>query len=313
MGRTIFLCVFIFNVLSLTAVYAEDSITEDNITTEESITTFDKDWTFSLFSNYNLGLFTQTDTSQYRTNKPWDIGLGLRYKIFSAKISFAIPITALPNAEPSPTKSSSTKPSFDFEFASYFDKMYFEAYIKYYRDYYVRDTSEPGGLDTLSSGVMATYVQNYKNHSMSSVIKLDKKQNISSGSFLYSFGAFLTSLYSTSEKISNYHERQNFIYFGPGIGYSYIWVFENGLFLNASLILLTNAGYNITAEKWLFIPQMEPNFVVGYHQATWSFNIRVMNKTTVLLGNTAFLANPVELDFNVLTLMTISIMFSKRF
>jgi hypothetical protein len=303
--------------LFLTAVFAEDSITtDDSITTEDSITNFTENWTFSIFSNYNQGVLIQTDTSQYGTNKPWNIGLGIRYKIFAASISFPIPVYSidiLPITEPSATKPSSAKPSFDFEFASYLDKMYFEAYFKYYRDYYVSDSVEPGGLDTLSSRVMATYVQNHKNHSMSSVFKLDKKQNISSGSLLYSLGAFYTSLYSASEKISNYNERQSFIYFGPGIGYSYIWVFESGMFINASVVLLTNAGYNISSDKWLFIPQLEPNSVFGFHKATWSFNIKVMNNTTVLLVNTDSLSDPVELDFNLLTLWTIALTFSKRF
>jgi hypothetical protein len=283
--------------LFLPAVYAEDSFTA-----------FDKDWTISLFSNYNLGVFTQADTSIYRTNKPWNIGLGVRYKIFSAKFSYSLPVTASSAIEP-----SVAEPSLDFEFASYFNSMYFEAFFKYYRDYYVRETNEPGGLDTLSSGIMATFVQNYKNHSMSSVMNLDKKQNISSGSLLFSLGAFYSSFYSTSGEINNFNERQNLIYFGPGIGYSYIWVFDNGSFLNASLILFTNVGYNMSANKWLFIPQLEPNFVIGHHFATWSVNIKVMNKTTVLLGDTGFLSYPEKLDYNLLSLMTISLTLSKRF
>jgi hypothetical protein len=294
---------FFFSILFSPAVYAEDSTI-----TEESITTFTENWTFSLFLNFNSGIFTQSETSQYRTNKPWNIGLGIRYKMFSFSTSFSIPVTDSPLTAP-----SLTKPSLDFEFASYLDKMYFEAYFKYYQDYYVSNTEEPIGLDTILSGMTATFVQNHKNHSMSAVNELNKKQNISSGSFLYSLGAFYSSLYSTSEIINDYKKRQNLLYFGPGLGYSYIWVFENGLFLNTSLVLFMNAGFNISTDKWLFIPHLEPNFVFGYHQDTWSTNIKVTNKTTVLLGDTVSLSSPDELDYNLLTLMTISLMFSKRF
>jgi hypothetical protein len=305
MNRTIFICIFFLNIMFITAIYAEDIIsenviTEDNITEEENITTFTENWTLSLFSNYNIGIFTQADTSQYRTNKPWDIGFGIRYKIFSFKTSFSMPVT-------------NTSLDFDFDVTSYFDRAYFEAYFKYYQDFYTISTNEPGGLDTLSAGLMATFVQNYRNHSISSVIKLDKKQNISSGSLLYGLGLFLMSLDSASETINNRDGRQNLIYFGPGIGYSYIWVFENGFFLNASVILLTNAGINISTDKWLFIPHLEPNFVLGYHQTKWSVNIKVINKTTVIVWDTASQRGFNGADFNLLTLMTIALTFSKRF
>jgi hypothetical protein len=283
-------------LLSIT-VYAEDNIT-----------TFTEDWTFSLSANYNLGLLTQSDASQFRTNKPWNIGIGIRYKIFSIKTSFSIPVT-----DSSVVKPSVSKPSFDFEVASYYNRVYFGTYFKYYRDYYVADTDEPVGLDTLSLGFTTTFVQNYKNHSLSSVNLLNKRQNISSGSFLYSLGAFYSSLYSSSEMISDFIEKQNIIYFGQGIGYSYIWAFKSGLFINASLVLFTNAGFNIITNKWLFIPHLEPNFVIGYHQNTWSVNLRIMNKTTVFLKESSFFVSPDEWDYNLLSLITTTLMFSKRF
>jgi hypothetical protein len=311
MSKTIFICIFIFNILFSAAVHAQDSITS-----------FTNDWTLSFFSSYKQGIFTQTYTSEFRTNKPLDIGFGIRYKMFSAKFSYSLPVTNWLVANQPVTESSSAEPSFDFEFASYLGSIYFDGYFKNYRDYYVMNTNEPGGLDTLSAGIMATFVQNYKNHSVGSVMNLDKKQNISSGSLLFSLGVFFSSLHSTSEILSHYNERQNLIYFGPGIGYSYTWVFKNGSFLNASYVLYTNAGYNRSTNNWLFIPQVEPNFVFGHHFATWSVNIKVMNTTTLLLGDTAFLPYPNEyvpnataymLDINVLSLLTISLTLSKRF
>jgi hypothetical protein len=327
MSRAAFICAFFLNILFLTAVFAEDSNSDEDaaediiadddsitdegiIATEDIITTFKENWTFSIFSNYNMGAFNQSDTSQYRTNKPWDLGLGIRYKKFSFSVSFSMPFT-ITGIDTNTDNDSSI--DFDFEFATYFDKIYLEAYFKYYNNFYAFDTNESGGLDTLSTGIMATYVQNHKNHSLSSVIKLDKKQNISSGSLLYSLGAFFSSLDSTSETINNRDGRQNVIYFGPGIGYSYIWVFDNGLFLNASVIFLTNAGINLSTDKWLFIPYLEPTFVFGYHKTTWAFNIKVMYKTTVLLWDTAFFQTSTDSNYSLLTLFTIALTFTKRF
>jgi hypothetical protein len=264
---------FFFGILFLPAVYAENSIT-----------TFDNDWAFSFFSNFNRGTFAQSGTAAFSSKPIWDIGMGIRYKKISASVSFPVPAA----------DSSVAEPSFDFEFVSYLDKIYFDAYFKYYRDYH-GNSDEPCGLDTLVSGIAATFVQNYRDHSMSSVNELNKRQNISSGSFLYSLGAYYSSL-------NNYDEKQKLLYCGPGFGYSYIWIFRSGLFMNASLVFFANAGYNISTDKWLFIPHLEPNLVFGYHRDTWSANIKVMNKTTV-----------VDESYDLLTLTTITCTFSKRF
>jgi hypothetical protein len=260
---------------------------------EEAISLFDEKWTISPFLNYHMGIFQQNELDQYRTNKPWNIGLGLRYKKISGKLSFPL--------------ASSRGFSLDFEMNSYFDKIFYQAYIKYYDEFYVQETAENSGLDAFTSGIMATYVYNHKNHSLSSVINLDRKQNVSSGSMLYGFGTFYTSMYSQTKAMNNYAEKQNILYFGPSIGYSYIWIFENGLFLNISLLGFANIGRNFSSNEWLTIPQVEPRVVFGHHNDTWSFNITVMNNSTFLFWNDT------NYSYDILTLLTLSTMFSKRF
>jgi hypothetical protein len=279
--KSVFVCIAILSITF--TVYAE----------EEVISTFDEKWTISPFLNYNMGIFQQSNADRYRTNKPWNLGLGIRYKKISGKISFPL--------------SFSSGFSLDFDINSYFNKIFYRAYIKYYNDFYVHDTSENSGLDAFTSGLMATYVQNHKNHSLSSVINLDKRQNVSSGSMLYGLGTFYTSMYSQTQTMSNYAEKQNLLYFGPSIGYSYIWVFQSGLFLNASILGFTNVGRNLSSNKWLIIPQVEPRIVFGHHNDTWSFNITLMNNSTILFWNNA------GFSYDALTLLTLSTMFSKRF
>jgi hypothetical protein len=219
--------------------------------------------------------------------------LGLRYKKVAGKLSFPL--------------SSDKGFALDFELNSYFDKVYFNAYIKYSDAFYVQETDENSGLDVFTAGHMATYVKNHKNHSLSSVINLDKKQNVSSGSLLYGLGAFYTSMYSQAETMSNYAEKQNLLYFGPSIGYSYIWVFESNLFLNVSVLGLTNVGKNLSSDEWLTIPQVEPKIVFGQHKNRWAFNITLMNNSTFLFWNST------DFSYDVLTLLTLSTMFSIRF
>jgi hypothetical protein len=279
--KSVFVCIAALSVIF--SAYAE----------EETITLFDENWTISPFLNYNMGIFQQNAIDQYRTDEPWSAGLGIRYKKISGCLSFPL--------------SSARGFSLDFDINSYFEKVYYKAYIKYYDDFYLQNTAENSELDAFTAGIIATYVHNHKNHSLSSVINLDKKQNVSSGSLLYGFGTFFTSMYSPGKTMSNYAEKQNLLYFGPGIGYSYIWVFENDLFLNVSFLVLTNVGKNLSSNEWLTIPQVEPGIVFGHHKNTWAFNIKLMNNSTVLFWNRA------DLSYDILTLVTISSMFSKRF
>jgi len=280
-NKTIFIGMFMLYAALFVdfSVYAEDSIQY-----------FNEKLAISSTLNYNTGFFSQEDVA-YSTTKPLNVGLGFRYKNFSASIS-----------SPVPFKDT----SFDFEINPYFDKMYYHAYIKYYQDFYANNTNEKSGLDILSSAITATYVVNHENHSLSSVINLNKKQTVSNGSLLYAFGAFFSSIYSTDETMNDYNEkRQNVVYFGPGVGYSYTWVFENDMFLNVSMVIFTNTGINMNTKELSLIPQLEPHLVFGQHKKTWSFNVKIANNSEVILKD--------QTHFDVLTLSSFSAVISKRF
>ncbi|MDR0527661.1 MAG: hypothetical protein LBG79_07605, partial [Spirochaetaceae bacterium] len=105
---------------------------------EEPITEFDEKFAISLFGNYNIGIFKQDQTQDFRTDEPWRVGLGFRYKKFSA--SFSVPINFKSN-------------SFDAELNSYFEKLYYEAFLKRYRSYFNDNENEPknAGLDIMSA------------------------------------------------------------------------------------------------------------------------------------------------------------------
>jgi hypothetical protein len=262
-----------------------------NLYAEENIIAFPENMALNVYGNYNLAAFDHEDIG-YRTDKPWDIGFGLRYKDFSFSIIFPIPYDGL-----------LISPNFDFEVNSFFDTFFLEGYLKYYPNLYFNDTGMDSGFEIHSAGIMANFLYNHENHSLSSIINLNKKQNKSSGSLLYGFGIYHSSLYSEDED-DYYSERQHIIYMGPTVGYSYTFVFNNGVFLNTSIIFKANAGVNIIDEKWIFIPQTEPKIIFGCHRNTWSFNLKLMNNVAFLLWNIN--------EFDSLNLITINFMFSKR-
>jgi hypothetical protein len=259
---------------------------------EEAITEFGEKFAVSLFGNYNIGIFTQEQTQGFRTDEPWRIGLGFRYKKFSA--NFSVPINFEFN-------------SFDVELNSYFEKLYYELYLRRYKNYFDNkaDGKNNADLDITNAGITAGWIQNNQNHSLSAVYTLDRKQNISSGSFLYGFGVYYTSLYSDNTEIKHYNERNHIIHFGPVAGYSYTWILPHDMFVNICINIGANLGINTTEDKILFIPQIKPKISFGHHNNTWSVNAVMGNSAMMLLWDTN--------NFDIIAPATMTVTFSKRF
>ena len=281
--KIFFVCIFISNVLFSANVCADDNFSF-----------FDEKWAIGLFTKYNMAIFSELNHSEYRTDKPFDIGIGFRYKTISVKLSVPIIINELFNNW-----------AFDFETDSYFDNIFYEAYFKHYPYFYVGDSNIQSELSIHSSGLMTTFIHNHESHSLTSVTTLDRKQNISSGSLLYGFGIFHSSLYSIDGNINKFDSRQHLLYFGPSIGYSYTHVFSNGIFINSSLLLFASPGINITTGKWLFIPQLEPKIIFGHHNNIGSMNLVMKNNADFIVWN--------KNDLDIFTLVSVTLMFSKRF
>jgi hypothetical protein len=269
-------------VLNTGLLFAEEPIVsfEEN---EEKIA-------LNLSGKYNIGIFQQ-QSEAYRTDKPWDIGLGVRYKNFAAQAF--IPVSA-------------NKDSLDIALNFYLKKMYSETFVKRYTNLYNRndENHENAGLDIMSGGIMAGWIHNYENHSLRSVFAISEKQTVSSGSFLYGFGTFYTSIYSRNTAITRYSERRHIVYFGPTAGYSYTWMLPRGIFLNAGLNTGANLGININDTEILLVPQLNPKITFGHHNASWSINTVMGCNVSVLLWDRD--------NFSTLTPATMSITFSKR-
>jgi hypothetical protein len=256
---------------------------------EEATTSFGEKLALNFMGNYNVGIFEHRQTLSYKTDEPWRIGLGFRYKKIAAQIF--VPVSFNFN-------------SFDLEFNSYFEKMYIELFLKHYRSFYNEDTGDDdAGLDVMAAGITAGWVYNNQNHSLSSIYHLDRKQNISNGSFIYGFGAFYTSIYSENIDIKQYNERKHIIHLGPMAGYSYTWILPRDIFINTSITGGTNLGVNVTGKELLFIPQIKPKISFGHHNRTWSVNaVMTCNSTILLWKNTPDMLAP----------STMTIIFSKR-
>jgi hypothetical protein len=259
---------------------------------EEAMTPFDEQFAASLFSNYSISIFMREQTEGFRTDEPWRIGLGFRYKKYAA--FYSVPVNL---------KFS----FFDLELNSYPGKSYFEIYLKRYQNYYAdrADKTNNAGLDVMSAGITAGWIHNSQNHSLGAVYALNEKQNISSGSPLYGFGVYYTQLYSDNDKISRYNERNHILHFGPMAGYSYTWILSNDIFINTGISIGANLGINAAESELLFVPQIKPKISLGRHGRAWSINAVMGSNAAILLWN--------HDDFDILAPSTMTVTFSKRF
>ncbi|MDR1029737.1 MAG: DUF4421 domain-containing protein [Treponema sp.] len=261
---------------------------------ENSIVPFNENFAFNLYGNFNSVEFTQKDDRQYRSESPWSIGFGIRYKNSTGRL--LLPLT--PNNN-----------SFNLQINSYYEKIYYELFFSQYKNFYSeekggKDTYSVSGFDILSAGILAGWIQNNTRHSLKSVYNLINRQTESSGSFLYGFGIFYTSIHAIEEERVNYSERQHLTYFGPAMGYSYTWVFNHDIFCNVNLTAGFNMGVN-TDTTVLFVPQIMPKLAIGHHNKVWSLNVIVGCTYTALFLNGS--------DFESLLSSTMTVTFSKRF
>jgi hypothetical protein len=265
-------------------------------TAGDMVVPFNESWAIKVSGRYVTASFTQDQSAQYTVKKPWTLGLGVRYKDVSASLF-------LPSF-----RVFANRPfeSFDIQLSSYYDFMYYEAFCKRYQDFSDKEReNENVDLHIFSSGISAGWLLNGKNHSLSAAYDLDCKQLSSNGSVVLGLGIFYTSILSGDENIKRYNDNQHLIYFGPHVGYSYTFIFSKNIFLNMNFTAGLDAGYNVTADKWLFIPLIMPKISFGHHHKTWSINIAAAGNYTAI-----------PWDMNTVDKLlpaTLKVTFSKRF
>jgi hypothetical protein len=208
---------------------------EDDTVSTGNIVYFTEHFALNAFGAFGITGFFQDREVGYQAQNPWALGLGLRYKKISVKISLP-PFYALDD-----------KPleTYNVQVNSYHNAIYYEAFLKNYRKFSIVDSDNATiDLNLFSAGISAGWTLNNTNHSLSAVYNLDGRQLSPSGSFLFGLGVFYTSLYSGDGSVKHYADKQRFLYFGPQVGYSYTFVFPYNMFFNIKLAIGLNTGIN---------------------------------------------------------------------
>ena len=234
---------------------------------QRSIQSFDNNWTINLTVNYHSLLFVQDTFFICRTNKPLDLGFGVKYKKFALGFSIELPYTSeyfRPQSE-----------SFEFNLDYVAQKFIVNAYLSRYHSFFtdnLMDGNKAIDLDIMSAGSSFRWILNYERHSLQGIYKLDRKLTSSSGSPLVGFGAYYNTLYSDDKKLPGYETRQHYIYASPLVGYSYILVLPGQIFIQSDLVVGINNGLNVNEQKFAFMPIISPHATIGQHLGSWTFS-----------------------------------------
>ncbi|MDR0312856.1 MAG: DUF4421 domain-containing protein [Treponema sp.] len=245
------------------AVYAQEQ-------QEAEITKLSKTLTLRVFADYKLMIFQQNaEPSYFTANKPLDLGIGIGIFGFIIKFSMSIPV----RYQETETKKGL---ALDIKIDRFGTGSYNYAYLQYNTDFWHvdRGPGETATLNLLNIGLTHEIIFN-KNHSLSSVYVLDKKQSMSNGSLLLGGGVFFSSMKSGGYTAQNAYKDQYYLHFGPNIGYSYTWIFNKSLFLNMLLVGGTDLMISL-ADKKLDLHlglQALPKFSFGYHGDKISWNV----------------------------------------
>jgi hypothetical protein len=214
------------------------------------------------YADFRLILFEQaSEESYFLANKPLNLGLGVGILGLVIKFTFSIPIMY-----EQPKKDGF---SFDFKIDSYGTSSYTYGYVQYNSDF-IHIGSPDVGMKILNVGLSYESIFN-KNHSLRSAYVLDRRQSISNGSFLMGAGIFYSRM--KSDNTANRYQTQNYLYFGPNLGFSYTWIFNGSLFLNILPVVGVNLMISFDDHSLAVGLQGLPKLSFGYHGNKWSWNI----------------------------------------
>ena len=259
-GNKKIICAFLLLMFISVTVHAQ----EDNAGEKEKtkIVKLKNLLTFKTSLEYNFMAFEQTSEDySFRTNRPWDFGLGIGIKNIFLGFSVSVPFLK--------DRNYNESQSFDISFDRYTEKGFTSAFVKYYDGFHdiVKNDID---LRILNIGASHEWIIN-REHSLRSVYTLDSRQTVSNGSFLAGLSAFFTSIHSEYSGLSNYAERHSYFYTGPTFGYSYTWVIKESYFFN----VLSTFGLNFifSGGGLSFGFQALPKFSLGYNSKWWSVNV----------------------------------------
>jgi hypothetical protein len=241
-----------------------------------------------------LGAEKNTPNLIYRPNTTLNMGVGATYRAITLNLAYGFGFL---NNDAAKGKTN----YLDLQTHFYTRQLAIDLSGQFYRGYYLnnRSTGYPGKDDyylrpdigVALIGGSIYYIVNSRNFSLRAATLQSEWQTKSAGSMLIGaeiyYGAvpgdsaFVPALFTgryDQEGIKKVH----LFKVGPGIGYTYTFVYDKHFYLTWGLSANINAGvaveYSDTASKKRFTasPNYNYRFALGYNSSVWAFNVMLV-------------------------------------
>lgn len=244
-----------------------------------SISTFRERISLRFLCNYNfISIWnSELDNGNLISNRPVDLGIGFGYDSlftlfgsswdFSWDFKFALPFTT--------SNGKSSTQSFETELNFFPRNWWLEGKFRSYSGFSTDDEENAEFIDLwildmyLSVLWMATA---HAKFSPRSAYFLDRRQAESAGSMILG-GRIQRNIAEDKDSVLAYYDnRRDLKTLWLDMGYTYSWIYDNGMFLNVWGVVGIAYGRERADDGYAVLPESDLRMAIGYLGKKWSWN-----------------------------------------
>jgi hypothetical protein len=270
-----FLLIFLLFAAFATPIEADESETP-------AVSRFRERFSLRILCDYNFMMIknSQFDDEPLISNRPVDVGLGFGYDSlftlfgvswdFSWDFKYSLPFTT--NNEHPKSKAFST--GLDL----FPENWWLAASLNYYNGFTqdLNDDKKDISIDLtiLDIYISALYMLTSNgDFSPRSAYFLDRRQRKSAGSMIAG-GRLQMNSVEDNDSVMNYDDdKRQLNSIWVDIGYTYSWIFDNGLFCNLWGVTGIAYGRESAKDDNVLLPEFDGKFAFGYIGEKWAWNI----------------------------------------
>ena len=243
------------------------------------VSTFRERFSLRFLCNYNfISIWnSELDNGNLISNRPVDLGIGFGYDSlftlfgsswdFSWDFKFALPFTT--------SKGKSSTQSFETGLNFFPRNWWLEGKFRSYSGFSTNDEENAEFVDLwildmyLSVLWMATA---HAKFSPRSAYFLDRRQAESAGSMILG-GRIQRNIAEDKDSVLAYYDnRRDLKTLWLDMGYTYSWIYDNGMFLNVWGVVGIAYGRERADDGYAVLPESDLRMAIGYLGKKWSWN-----------------------------------------
>ena len=244
-----------------------------------SISTFRERFSLRFLCNYNfVSIWNSELKDEYLiSNRPVDLGLGFGYDSlftlfgsswdFSWDFKFALPFTT--------SNGKSSTQSFETELNFFPRNWWLEGKFRSYSGFTTdaEDDAEFVDLWILDMYLSALWMATaHAKFSPRSAYFLDRRQAESAGSMILG-GRIQRNIAEDKDSVLAYYDnRRDLKTLWLDMGYTYSWIYDNGMFLNVWGVVGIAYGRERADDGYAVLPESDLRMAIGYLGEKWSWN-----------------------------------------